>query len=53
MVRVARPRAVAFDVNETLTDLAPLAEVFERLGVGKDALAWWFAALVRDGFALA
>ena len=41
-----------FDVNETLTDLAPLMGVFEEIGLG-GALRWWFAVLLRDGFALA
>lgn len=47
-----RPRAVVFDVNETLTDLTPLEEVFSRLGLGDTLLSWWFAVLLRDGFAL-
>ena len=46
------PQAVVFDVNETLTDLAPLKEVFSRLGLGDTSLRWWFAVLLRDGFAL-
>lgn len=48
-----RPLAVAFDVNETLTDLSPLAKVFARLGLGTNGLRWWFAVLLRDGMALA
>ena len=47
------PDAVAFDVNETLTDLAPLTEVFARWGLDGIALRWWFAVLLRDGFAVA
>ncbi len=47
-----RPEAVVFDVNETLTDLAPLEQVFAALGLGSTALRWWFAVLLRDGFAL-
>lgn len=53
MSQVLRPLAVAFDVNETLTDLAPVAQVFTRLGFAPEALRWWFAALLRDGMALA
>lgn len=51
--RARRPLAVAFDVNETLTDLAPLREVFAGLGLDPGVLRWWFAALLRDGLALA
>jgi 2-haloacid dehalogenase len=47
-----RLEAVVFDVNETLTDLAPLEEVFARIGLGGTTLRWWFAVLLRDGFAL-
>jgi len=48
-----RPEAVAFDVNETLTDLTPLTEVFAGFGLEDTALRWWFAVLLRDGLALA
>lgn len=41
-----------FDVNETLSDMSPLAARFEDLGApGHDAQTW-FAELLRDGFAL-
>ncbi len=49
----APPQAVAFDVNETLTDLSALGGLFDGFGLGENALAWWFAALLRDGLALA
>ncbi|NNN10184.1 MAG: haloacid dehalogenase type II [Acidimicrobiaceae bacterium] len=45
--------AVVFDVNETLTDLTPLKEVFTDIGLDRSLLRWWFAVLLRDGFALA
>ncbi|NNN00731.1 MAG: haloacid dehalogenase type II [Acidimicrobiaceae bacterium] len=45
--------AVVFDVNETLTDLTPLKEVFIEIGLDSSCLPWWFAVLLRDGFALA
>lgn len=48
-----RPLAVAFDVNETLTDLGPVADALTALGFGPDAPRWWFAVLLRDGMALA
>ncbi|MDA8044230.1 MAG: haloacid dehalogenase type II [Actinomycetota bacterium] len=53
MATPVRPLAVAFDVNETLTDLSPVAEAFTRLGLSGDDLRWWFAVLLRDGMALA
>jgi 2-haloacid dehalogenase len=40
------------DVNETLSDLAPLASRFEEVGVPGEFLATWFAATLRDGIAL-
>ena len=46
-----RPLAVAFDVNETLTDLRPVAGMFAHLGLGTESLDWWFAVLLRDGIA--
>ncbi len=45
--------AVAFDVNETLTDLSALRGLFSTLGFDRTALDWWFAVLLRDGMALA
>ena len=50
--RSARLEAVIFDVNETLTDLSPLRDAFVRVGLGTSALRWWFAVVLRDGFAL-
>jgi 2-haloacid dehalogenase len=51
---VSRAPSVAFlDVNETLSDLAPLAERFEEVGAPGDLLGTWFAATLRDGIALA
>lgn len=50
--RPSRLEAVIFDVNETLTDLAPLRDAFVRVGLGASALRWWFAVVLRDGFAL-
>ena len=48
-----RPRAVAFDINETLFELSGLRLHFETLGLPPYALEWWFAVLLRDGMALA
>ncbi|MFF7213055.1 haloacid dehalogenase type II [Streptomyces sp. NPDC008238] len=43
---------IVFDVNETLSDLTPLGGRFEDVGVSRDVLPTWFAAVLRDGFAL-
>jgi 2-haloacid dehalogenase len=45
-------RAVVFDVNETLSDLAPLRERFEQVGAPGHLLPTWFAGVLRDGIAL-
>jgi 2-haloacid dehalogenase len=45
-------QVVAFDVNETLFSLAPLAEAFTEIGLEPDTVPRWFAQLLRDGFAL-
>lgn len=47
-----QPRAVVLDVNETLSDLTPLAEAFERAGLPRAVAPTWFASVLRDGFAL-
>jgi 2-haloacid dehalogenase len=41
-----------FDVNETLSDMAPLAERFGEVGSARAVARTWFASLLRDGFAL-
>ncbi len=50
---MSRPRALVLDVNETLSDLAPLRGRFADLGAGEEVAATWFAAVLRDGMALA
>jgi 2-haloacid dehalogenase len=47
-----RPQLLVFDVNETLSDMAPIAERFETVGATGHLARTWFAALLRDGFAL-
>jgi 2-haloacid dehalogenase len=42
-----------FDVNETLSDMAPMAARFEDVGAPACLAKTWFAGLLRDGFALA
>jgi 2-haloacid dehalogenase len=46
-----RPAVIVFDVNETLSDLAPMADRFIELGLPGHAAQVWFASLLRDGFA--
>ena len=52
MTRLAAD-VVVFDVNETLSDLAPLRERLQQGGAPGHLLETWFAATLRDGFALA
>ncbi|MBA2308271.1 MAG: haloacid dehalogenase type II [Pseudonocardiales bacterium] len=47
------PAVIVFDVNETLSDMAPIADRFADLGAPRQLAATWFASLLRDGFALA
>lgn len=47
------PRVVVFDVNGTLSDLAPMAERFTDVGLPGHLTPTWFASALRDGFALA
>lgn len=47
------PAIAIFDVNETLSDLAPLSERFEAVGAPGHLLPTWFASTLRDGIALA
>lgn len=47
-----RPRLLVFDVNETLSDMAPLSGRFEDVGAPPHLAKLWFAELLRDGFAL-
>ncbi|MBG6240194.1 2-haloacid dehalogenase [Mycetocola sp. CAN_C7] len=48
-----RPEVIVFDVNETLSDLSPIADRFAEVGAPKLLAKVWFAGLLRDGFALA
>ena len=48
-----RPAVLFFDVNETLSDMSPLAGRFEAVGAPGLLATSWFAGLLRDGFALA
>lgn len=46
------PGLLLFDVNETLSDLGPLADGFSGLGLPPELAQAWFAGVLRDGFAL-
>jgi 2-haloacid dehalogenase len=48
----ALPAVVLFDVNETLSDMSPMADRFVDVGAPAHLAATWFATLLRDGFAL-
>ncbi len=48
-----RPSVIVFDVNETLSDMAPMTRRFAEIGVPEPLAQVWFASLLRDGFALA
>lgn len=47
-----RQKVMVFDVNQTLSDMSPMASRFVEVGVPPHLAATWFAALLRDGFAL-
>ncbi len=49
---VVPPSVVVFDVNETLSDMSPMAGRFADLGAPEHLAKLWFASLLRDGFAL-
>jgi 2-haloacid dehalogenase len=49
---VTAPQLLVFDVNETLSDLGPVASRFADVGAPGLLAKAWFAALLRDGFAL-
>ncbi len=47
-----RPNVIIFDVNETLSDMSPMAERFAQIGAPPWLAKLWFAGLLRDAFAL-
>jgi 2-haloacid dehalogenase len=49
---MAVPATIAFDVNETLSDLTSLGARFAEVGAPEAMLATWFAGVLRDGTAL-
>jgi 2-haloacid dehalogenase len=49
---MTRPQLLIFDVNETLSDLTPMAQRFTDVGAPAALAKAWFASTLRDGFAL-
>ncbi|HET7304045.1 MAG TPA: haloacid dehalogenase type II [Segeticoccus sp.] len=49
---MSRPSVVVFDVNETLSDMRPMAERFIHVGAPAELATVWFGTVLRDGFAL-
>jgi len=47
-----KPSVLVFDVNETLSDLSALGARFVEVGASASTAPLWFAATLRDGFAL-
>jgi len=47
-----RPSLIIFDVNETLSDMSPMAQRFTEVGAPSHLAKVWFAGLLRDGFSL-
>ncbi len=43
---------VVFDVNETLSDMTPIARRFAEIGAPEHLATVWFSSVLRDGFAL-
>jgi 2-haloacid dehalogenase len=48
----SRPSVIVFDVNETLSDMAPMTRRFADVGAPGLLARVWFASVLRDGFAL-
>ncbi len=48
----SKTAVVVFDVNETLSDMTPMAQRFADVGAPPLLAKVWFAGLLRDGFAL-
>lgn len=46
------PSVIVFDVNETLSDMSPIAERCKEVGAPAALAKLWFTTLLRDGFAL-
>ncbi|WP_139084419.1 haloacid dehalogenase type II [Nesterenkonia sp. F] len=49
---VAAPDVIVFDVNETLSDMAPMGRAFVAEGLPEHVARTWFSEALRDGFAV-
>lgn len=49
---VVRPAVLILDVNQTLSDMSPLAARFETVGLPVDLMATWFSTVLHDGITL-
>ncbi len=49
---MSTPELVICDVNETLIDFSGLGPSFEVAGLTPSSVHWWFATVLRDGFAV-
>jgi 2-haloacid dehalogenase len=47
------PKVAIFDVNGTISDMAPMTARFTDVGAPEHLAQTWFATVLRDGFALA
>ena len=47
-----RPDLLVLDVNETLSDLRPMAQRFAEVVAPEHLAPTWFATVLRDGSAL-
>ncbi|MEU0218809.1 hypothetical protein ABZ281_28580 [Streptomyces sp. NPDC006265] len=47
-----RPSVLVLDVDETVTDMSPLAARLEDVGLPGRLLPTWFAGVLRDGMAV-
>lgn len=45
------PEVIVFDVNETLSDMAPLGRAFVEESLPEHLARTWFSEVLRDGFA--
>jgi 2-haloacid dehalogenase len=52
MSGTTHPRLVILDVNETLSDMSPMADALTTVGAPPGSAGVWFASTLRDGFAL-
>lgn len=53
LARVTAPRLLVLDVNETLSDMGPIARRFTDVGAPAHLAPLWFTSVLRDGLGLA